>query len=882
MSLLRRGLLRLYNVIRPGRAEQQLKREIDAHLALLEEDFRRRGLPPEEARAAARRAFGGVDQTKEQHRDARSFIALDDLRRDVGYALRTLRRTPGFTTVAIVTLALGIGSVAVIYSVIHNVLLEPFPYPHARRMVDVVVRDASNTVIRGALAVPEFLDYQEQATAFEDVIGTNTESMHFVTDAGAERLSVAWMTPNGFVFLGVQPLRGRVFGPADAAPGAPLVAVMNHRTWMTLFGADPAIVGQSITLNGEPRTIVGVMPPRFEWHVADLWIPRTLNRADPAAEKTQMWFQARLKPGGTVKEAQAQLDVIAARRARERPRDYPQGSFVQVITVIDWVVGRFRGVLYTLFAAVGLLLLIACCNVANMLLARATAREREIALRAALGASRGRIVRQLVVESALLALGGGIGGCLLAYGGINALVRWMPRQGVPWETEIRLDQPVLVFALATAAAATLVFGLFPALQSARRELVAGTNTGGRSGTAHRQQRRMRSGLVVAEVALSIVLLLGAGLLMRSFLKLATVDLGIDLGRLVTTGIWFPPGHLESPPERERFAHAVRDRLAAIPGVASAAVSASGAVFGGMRTAVHVPGVPPEEQPSGIVQFCDDGLVETIGLRLLAGRTISSTDVDAARKVAVVNEAFVRRYFGDQHPIGRTVGLPGLATLPVPVSDPTLEIIGVIQDVANRDIREPASPQAYVPLSLRGPSSLVVTMRTTGEPQRVVRMVRQEIRAIDRLVVAGPPAILEDLLQQRFYAQPRFTLIVLLMFAGTGLALVALGVYGVMAYTVSQQTREIAIRMAVGGEPRHVHRLVIRTGLQLLGVGIGVGLAASIATNRLLVSQLWDISPYDPATLVAAVTIILVIGAVACSVPARRAMRVEPIVALRHE
>jgi len=883
MSFLRRALLRLYNVVRPGRAERRLAREIDAHLALLEEDFRRRGLSPDAARAAARRAFGGVEQAKELQRDARSFVTLDDLRRDVGYALRTLRRTPGFTAVATVTLALGIGSVTVIYSVVHNVLLEPFPYPHSRRMVDVVVRDSSNNVLRGALPVPEFLDYQEQATVFEEVIGTNVELMHFVTDAGAERLNVAWMTPNGFAFLGVRPLLGRVFGPADAAPGAPLVAVMNHRTWMTLFGADPAIAGRSIRLDGEPRTIIGVMPPRFEWHVADLWIPGSLNRADPAADRTHRWFQARLKPGGTVKEAQSQLDVIAARRAVERPRDYPQGSFVQVITVIDWVVGRFRGVLYTLFAAVGMLLLIACCNVANMLLARATAREREIAVRAALGASRARIVRQLVVESALLAIGGGIGGCLLAYGGINALARLMPRQGVPWETELRLDQPVLLFALATAAAATLVFGLFPALQSARRELVAGTNAGGRSGTAHRQQRRMRSGLVIAEVVLSIVLLLGAGLLMRTFLNLATVDLRINTRDVATAGVWFPPGHAESDAERQRFHRAVLDRIGALPGVVSAAVSTGAPVFSGMGSAIHVPGVPDDERRFVILQFCNDGFFNTIGQRVIAGRGISQPDAEGRRKAVVVNEGLALRYFPAENPIGRTIGLPRLATLPVPVADPTFEIIGVVQDVPNMNIREPAAPQVYVPLPFRGPSSVVYSMRTTGDPLAVLNAVRREIRALDRRVaIVEPLGTLEDRMQRLFYAQPRFSLIVLLMFAGTGLALVALGVYGVMAYTVSQQTREIAIRMAVGGEPRHVRRHVLRAGLRLLGAGIGVGLAVSVATNRLLVSQLWNVSPHDPITLIAAVTLILVIGAIACSVPARRAMRVEPIVALRHE
>jgi predicted permease len=883
VSALRRLVLRFYNVLRPGRAERQLAKEIDAHLAILEEDFRRRGLSPDDARAAARRAFGGVEQAKELQRDARSFIALEDLRRDVGYALRTLRRTPGFTAVAIVTLALGIGSVAVIYSVIHNVLLEPFPYTHSRRMVDVVVRDGSGNILRGALPVPEFLDYQEQSTAFEDVMGTLVEPMHFVTDAGAERLNVAWITPNGFSFLGVQPLIGRAFGQADATPGAPLVAVMKHRTWMTLFGGDPAVVGRSIVLNGEPRTIIGVMPPRFEWHVADLWIPGPLSRTDLAADRTVRWFQARLGPGVTAEEAQAQIKVIASRRAAERPREYPERSHVQVITVIDWVVGQFRGVLYTLFAAVGMLLLIACCNVANMLLARATAREREIAVRAALGASRGRIIRQLVAESALLALGGGIGGCLLAYGGISALARLLPRQGVPWETELRLDQPVLLFALGTAALATLVFGLFPAWHSSRRELAAGTNTGGRSGTAHRQQRRMRSSLVIAEVALSIVLLLGAGLLMRSFLNLATVDLRINTRDVVTAGVWFPPGYSESTAERQRFYRAALDRISAIPGVTSAAVSTGSPVFSGMLSIVQVPGGPREDQPSGIVLFCNEGFFTTIGQRLVAGRSLSSADVEGSRRVAVVNEALVRRYFGAQNPIGRTVGLQRLAELPVAVPDPTFEIIGVVQDVPNQGVREPAWPQAYVPLPFRGPSSLVFSMRTTVDPLHVLNTIRRELRALDRQVaIVEPLGTLADRMQRVFYAQPRFSLVVLLMFAGTGLALVALGVYGVMAYTVSQQTREIAIRMAVGGEPHHVRRLVLRTGLQLLGAGIGVGLAVSVATNRLLVSQLWNVSPHDPITLIAAVVIILIIGAVACSVPARRAMRVEPIVALRHE
>jgi predicted permease len=427
---------------------------------------------------------------------------LEDLRRDIGYGVRTLTRTPGFTAVAIMTLALGIGAVTVIYSVVRNVVLDPFPYSRSDRMVNVLLKDGSDRNIRGPyFPASEFLDYQEQTQAFEDVVGTSRDTVYWISDTGAERLTIAWMTPNGFTFLGVPPLLGRVFGTADAAASAPPVAVMCYRTWVRLFGADPGVVGRTLVLDGESRTVIGVMPPRFEWNIADLWLPAALSRRDdPQSARGFRAFQAHLRPGLTAKEAEAQLNVVGARRAADHPDDYPPHFRFHVITVIDWVVREFRSVLYTLFGAVGLLLVIACCNVANMLLARATTREREISIRAAIGASRGRIVRQLLVESALLAFGGLVTGSLLAYAGIAALARFMPRQGVPWETEIRLDQPVLLFALVAAALATLSFGLFPAMQSVRRDLAAGTNIAGR-GTAGRRQTRMRNGLVVAEVAL---------------------------------------------------------------------------------------------------------------------------------------------------------------------------------------------------------------------------------------------------------------------------------------------------------------------------------------------------------------------------------------------
>ena len=883
MSGLRRFLFRLSNVFRPGRAERQLAREVASHLALLEERFRGQGLTAEEARVAARRAFGGIEQAKELQRDARSFLWLEDLRRDIGYGARTLARTPGFTAVAMVTLALGISAVTIIYSVLRNVVLDPFPYTRSDRMVNLVLLDGSGRRVRGApyYAASEFLDYQEQSNVFEDVVGTSISSAHWVSEAGTERLTIAWMTPNGFEFLGVPPLLGRTFGSADAAPGATPVAVMNHRAWVRSFGADPGVIGRTLMLDGSPWTVIGVMPPRFEWNIADLWLPAELRRGEEAAPRGVRAFQAHLRPGVTVQQAEAQLGVIAARRAPEHPKDYPPGYRFQVIKVIDWVVRDFRGVLYTLFGAVSLLLVIACCNVANMLLARATSREREITIRAAIGASRGRIVRQLLVESALLAFGGLLAGCLLAYVGIEALAGFMPRDGVPWETTIRLDRPVLLFALIASALATIGFGLFPALQSARRDLLAGANAAGRT-TAGRRQTRMRSGLVVAQVALSIVLLLGAGLLMRTFLRLANVDLGFDPGSVLAASLSFPQGPGKPAADQSNVFRQVLEHVSAIPGVRAASVSNTMGLFGGTTSPLRIPGraVPPEGDV--VVVFASEGLVETLGVALADGRPLTRLEVEQSQHVALVNETFVKKYFGGEAAVGQTIRLERLTTLPVPVQDPTFAIIGVLKDIANQGPRNPPVPQAVIPFTLRGPAALMLMVRTSDDPMRAVTTIRREIQQVNRDLAVNEPGPLDEWIQRVFYARPRFSVLVLGIFACTGIILVACGVYGVLAYTVSQQTREIAIRMALGGERGHVVRMVLKLGLKLVAVGLVIGVAASLATNRLLVNQLWKTSPTDPVTFVAVIGAIVVIGMVACLIPARRAVRVEPMTALRHD
>ncbi|HJZ70711.1 MAG TPA: ABC transporter permease [Vicinamibacterales bacterium] len=805
---------------------------------------------------------------------------VDDVRRDIAYGVRTLTRARGFATVAILTLGLGIGAATVIYSVVRNVVLDPFPYTRSDRMVNLLLRDASGRNFRGPyFPAAEFLDYQEQAQVFEDVVGTSLEGMQWVHENGADRLMIGWMTPNGFGFLGVEPMLGRVFGGADVAPGAPLIGVMNHRAWVRLFAADPGVLGRALMLNGQAITIVGVMPPRFEWNIADLWVPAAMSRADdPQSPRGTRAFQAHLKPGVSVAEAEAQLTVIAARRAAAHPAEYPPHFRMGVIKVIDWVVREFRGVLYTLFGAVTLLLLIACCNVANMLLARGMVREREIGIRAAIGASRGRIVRQLLVESALLAAGGLVAGCLLAYAGIAALAGYMPRQGVPWETEIRLDAPVLVFAMIAAAIATITFGLFPALQSARRDLASGTNLGGRT-TAGRRQARLRGGLVIAQVALSIVLLLGAGVLMRTFVKLVNADLGFNPANLLVIGVAFPPRQNASPADQLRFYRQALERVGSIPDVRSVAV---GYPFGGMGSVLQVPGLTIPQDASAALTFCSERLLDTLDIPLLRGRQFAALEVEQAHHVAIVNETLAKRYFGDVDPIGRTVRLPRLAALPLPVADPTLEIVGVVRDISNNGPREPPMPQVFLPFTLRGPAGLGFVARTSGDPLRVLDAARREIQAIDPQVALVSPEPLDSQMQRVFYARPRFSLLVLGIFACTGIVLVGFGVYGVLAYTVSQQSREIAIRVALGGARGDVIRMVLRTGLTLIGVGLAAGLGIGAATNRLLASQLWNTSAHDPLTLAVTVAVVCGIGLLACWIPARRAVSIQPIAALRQE
>jgi putative ABC transport system permease protein len=494
----------------------------------------------------------------------------------------------GFTALAILTLALGIGSVTAMYSVIYNVLLKPFPYSEPRRMVDVVVQDAeqSSGGIRGALTIPEFRAYVDASDVFEEAVGTDTRLKQRRISYGTEDIVVGAVTPNLFHFLGVKPLLGRVSTQEDARPGASPVAVLSYRAWMTSFGADPATLGRSILVDDKPLTIIGIMPSNFAWNTADIWVPDRADSSDANPMERAFWLQARLKPAISVEQAQAQLNVIARRLATLYPQRYPKKFAIKVLTIVDWVVGKFRAVLYTLFGAVGLLLLIACCNVANMLLARATAREREISVRAALGATRFQILRQLLVESSILSLGGGMVGVALAYGGTKALSYLMPPNTVAVETEIKISIPVLLFTLASVAVTALLFGVAPAFHAIRRDLARGLSGAGKGEASGLRHGILRNLLVVAEVALSLVLLVGAGALMRSLLSIMDLDLGFNPHNIVSVRPRIPNA---TPVQRRRFVEAATSRLGSLPGVIRAAATTGLPPYGGNRTELDVVG-----------------------------------------------------------------------------------------------------------------------------------------------------------------------------------------------------------------------------------------------------------------------------------------------------
>ena len=809
------------------------------------------------------------------------------LRQDIRYAARTLWKGRGFAAVAMITLALGIGASTAIFSVIDNVLMEPFPYTDAGRLMCVQIHDTERNEPggRGGYTGPEFLDYVEQNHVFDRAIANDGEDVLYRSGEGTELLKGSLVTPNTFEFLGMPALLGRVMQPADYEPGAPPVFVMRYKTWVDRFSGDPSIVNKTFVLNDVSRTLIGIMPPRFGWGDADLWVPEKPLRASAtqSSDFPRYWFLlGHLKPGVTIREAQADFDVIAHRLSSKYPKDYPKHFTVEVNSLTDLVVGQFRMTLYIVLAAVGLLLLIGCGNVANLLLARATGREKEFAIRAVLGAGRLRLIRQLLVESLILALGGAFLGALIAWGGLKGLVAAIPAQIIPAEAVIRLNAPVLAFTLCVAVMTALIFGLVPALQAARRDLNDPLRDSGKGTSGSGRHNALRNAVVVLEVALSLTLMASAGLLMRSFVALRQVHLGLQPDHILVARLPLPKDRYKTSDQITSFYKPLLQRIKALPGVVDATETSTLPPYGGIPSDLDVAGKTHADKWEGLFQLCSESYFPTLRIQFVDGRAFTESEVNGKRKLAVVNQLFARRYMGNDNPIGQRVHIMGLETFPDPVPEAWFEIVGVVADVKNSGLQDPIRPEIWVPYTVTGSGARGVLVRTSQEPLAMLKTVQQEIWATDSGVALTFTGTLEGYINSFSYAGPRFGFLLMSIFGSVGLILVTVGVYSVLAYTAAQRTHEIGIRMALGAETRDVLRLVVTMGVRLVALGAVIGLVASLLLARVIATQLWGVSPYDPMTLSGVTILLLLTGLIACWIPARRASQVDPLVALRYE
>lgn len=811
---------------------------------------------------------------------------LESLGSDLRFGARTLWKSRAFSAIAIITLALGVGASTAIFSVIDNILLEPFPYPAAQRLMSLEIHntDESHPGGRGAFTDAEFLDYSTQNHVFDSTIAMAQEDVLYTSGDGTERFQGDLITPNTFEFLGVPPLLGRAAQPADYQPGAPPIFILRHKTWVSRFSSDPSILNKTFTLNGVSRTLVGIMPPRFAWGDADMWVPETPVRAETNSNGfPRFWFMlGRLKPRVTKEQGAADFAVLATQQATLHPTEYPKHFSVQLNSLADGVVGQFRTTLFIVLAAVGLLLLIGCGNVANLLLARATTREKEFAVRAALGAGRRRLIQQLLVESMLLAIGGALFGALLAWAGLKGLIAIIPPNIIPAESVIRMNGTVLLFTLAVAVLTALIFGLAPALQASRRNLndsLRDSSKGTSGGSSH---ANIRNAVIVFEVALSLTLLIGAGLLMRSFAALHEVKLGLRPDHILVARLPLPQDRYKTATQVAGFFRPVLQRLNSLPGVVSATETSALPPYGGIPSDIEVPGKVHTEKWTSLFQLCSEQYFTVLRIQFQRGRGFTESEVNNARKLVVINQTFQRKYFVDEDPIGKRIHILQLEKFPDAQPDAWYEVIGIVDDVKNQGLQDPIIPETWVPYTVTGSAARGVLVRTAGDPLLMMNTVRQEIWGTDRSVALTLTGTMENFINSFSYSQPRFGFLLVTVFAVVGVILVSIGVYSVIAYTTARRTHEIGIRMALGADGGDVQRLVIRTGLRLVALGIAIGLCVSFVLARLIASQLWGVSAHDPLTLVVVPFLLLIIGVVACWIPARRATHVSPVIALRYE
>jgi putative ABC transport system permease protein len=886
---------------RRERMMEDLEQDIRDHIAMETQDNIERGMSPEEARYAALRKFGNVTRVKEDAREVWSVVWLEQLRQDIGYALRVLRRSPGFTAVAILTLALGIGANVAAFTVVHAVLVNPLPFPHPEQLVRVYddLRGSGSRDV--GLSAPELWDLRDKSDVFQDISALASADVNLTGGDHPERIEMLGTSASYFTMLSAQPQLGRVYTKAEEQPGFIEGAVLSDGFWRRGFGADPKAIGRKIRLDSDLYTIIGVMPPAFRHPgrslagEVDVWLSAGFNAPPfpaPAqrAQRIVPGAMGRLKPGLTIAQAQARLDAFSAQLSRQYPTEYPAaaGWALRLVPVQEDLVGNMRTELLVLFGAVAFVLLIGCVNLANLLLARSAGRQREIAVRLALGADKGRLIRQLLAESLLLSfLSGGV-----ALTTVVLLKTWLLKLApavLPRINEIGVSSGVLLFAFVVSILTGLIFGLVPALQTVRPSQAANLREGSRGSGSSKRQTKVTRVLVAAEIAISLVLLIGAGLLLRSFWHLLEVRPGFEPHQLVSAKIWlpFPNDPAEdayfATEKRAAFYQEVLRRVSGLPGVERAAAGSANSIpmnSSRNQRAFVIDGYAAESQrlPVAEVAGVSSGYFEVLKTPVKKGRVFTEADNSTGQQVAVINEAAARQYWHDEDPIGQRIqfvarGLRSTVTAPT--------IVGVVGDIKADGFDAASAPCVYLSELQAPPYGSVVYLRTSGDPGALGEAIRREVQAVDPSIPVFGVRTLDDVVAKHLAAR-RFALELLGVFAAVAFLLAAIGIYGVMAYTFGRRIGEIGLRMALGAQRSDILRLVLGEGALIVVGGVLAGLAGSLMLTRFLGTMLFDTRPTDPMTFGVLTVLLGIVALLACLLPAQRASRVDPLVALRHE
>jgi putative ABC transport system permease protein len=883
--------------------EEEFKRELEAHLELETQEQQGSGVTPQEAHYAARRAFGNTTLVQEDVRGVWNAIWLERFTRDVKYAARSLRNSPGFAAVAVLTLALGIGANTAIFSAINALMLQPLPFSAADQLVRIysIQNGMFNTFANpdGPSAL-DVRDFAQRSRSFQNMVAYDTwaKNVSFGESAGQpEQMAVGLVPAAYFEILDVRPIIGRFFSEDENQEGKNYVAAISAQLWRNRFDGDPSVLGRKIRINGEPYSIVAVMPD-----VIPAWVEpgRHSEIWTPFPYSPDLWSErgrgergyavlARLKPGVSLEQAQADLSVIAAALAAEHPVD--EGVGVAVKRLADSRVGALRPMLYLLMGAVSLILLIACVNLANLLLARNSTRQRELAVRAALGAGRGGLVRQLLAETLLLSLIGGAVGSACAEIGLRAVARMHP-ENLPQLASVGIDCRVLTFTLLVSLVTSLLFGLAPAFLGTRLDLVDALKQGGRSGSPGRSSQRVRSLLVITEMAMCLMLLVGASLLVRSIMRLQGQNLGIRQDHLLRGRIYLPPVRYTNPGVRTRFCDDFATRVRALPGVMDATVTTVYPPINGWTQMLVIPGHPVtriQDVPAAQFGVVDQHFLRTLGIPLIRGRDFAESDAATSPPAALISEEFKRRYFATEDPIGRKIHigpppLPQIAPEENITDDVDVTIIGVMGDFKNAGLALAPQPQITVlysqhPLVNGGFKDILI--RTAWEPHVVESEVRSQLHALDADMPLAEAQTIDELVERQTGGQ-RFTTDLLASFAVAGLALAIVGIYGVVSFLVAQRNQELAVRMALGASHASVLWIVLKQGLRMAAIGAIIGLCAAFAAQKFTSGLLFGISPVDPLTFAAAPIFLLAVAAIACAIPGARVLRIDPAQALRQD